>query len=184
MKGGSMGLPPFLFNHRWRRGMRRLTAVVVGALALGACADQPSEPEAGSTKKAAPVYAVNGNAIEGSYVVVLKEGANPTSVAAVAGIRPNFVYTAALNGFAAELNQGQLNALQHNPNVDYIEPDQEFATSTTVSAGSWGRDRIDQRTLPLSGTYNYTSTASTVYAYVIDTGIYTAHTQFGGRASN
>ena len=164
--------------------MRRFAVVVVGALALGACADQPSEPNAGSTKTAAPVYAVNGNAIDGSYVVVLKEGADPTSVAAVAGVRPNYVYTAALNGFAAELNEGQLNALQHNPNVDYIEPDQEFTASTTVTASSWGLDRVDQRNLPLSGTYTYTATASAVRAYVIDTGIYTSHSQFGGRASN
>jgi subtilisin family serine protease len=89
-----------------------------------------------------------------------------------------------LNGFAAELNEGQLNALQHNPNVDYIEPDQEFTASTTVTASSWGLDRVDQRSLPLSGTYTYTTTASAVRAYVIDTGIYTSHSQFGGRASN
>jgi subtilisin family serine protease len=164
--------------------MRRLIVVAASAFALSACADQPSEPGAGSTKTAAPVYAVNGNAIDGSYVVVLNEGADPNSVAAVAGVRPNYVYTAALNGFAAELNEGQLNALQHNPNVDYIEPDQEFTASTTVTASSWGLDRVDQRSLPLSGTYTYTTTASAVRAYVIDTGIYTSHSQFGGRASN
>ena len=55
------------------------------------------------------------NGIDGEYIVVLKEGANPRSVAAVAGVEPAFVYTAALNGFAAPLNQGQLNALRHNP---------------------------------------------------------------------
>jgi subtilisin family serine protease len=54
----------------------------------------------------------------------------------------------------------------------------------TVTANSWGLDRIDQRNRPLSGTYSYNTTASNVYAYVIDTGIYTAHSQFGGRAAN
>jgi subtilisin family serine protease len=76
-----------------------------------------------------------------------------------------------------------LNALQHNPNVEYIEQDQEFQATTTVSAASWGLDRIDQRSLPLSGTFSYTSTASAVRAYVIDTGIQTSHPDFGGRAS-
>lgn len=161
-----------------------LKAVVLIGMAVGACSDQPSEPQAAGSNKPAPVYSVNGNEIDGSYVVVLKDGADPTSVAAVAGIRPNYVYTAALNGFAAELNQGQLNALQHNPNVDYIEPDQEFTADATVTAASWGLDRIDQRNLPLSGTYTYNATASAVRAYVIDTGIYTSHTQFGSRASN
>jgi subtilisin family serine protease len=93
------------------------------------------------------------------------------------------VYTAAVNGFAAELNQGQLTALQHNPNVDYIEQDQLYEAATTQSPATWGIDRIDQRSLPLSNSYTYNNTASTVYAYVIDTGIQTSHTQFGGRAA-
>jgi subtilisin family serine protease len=93
------------------------------------------------------------------------------------------VYTAALNGFAATLNAGQLNALQQNPNVESIEQDQEAQASTTQSSATWGIDRIDQRSRPLSGTYNYTTTASSVYAYIIDTGIYTAHSNFGGRAA-
>ncbi len=48
----------------------------------------------------------------------------------------------------------------------------------------WGLDRIDQRNRPLNGTYTYNWTGSGVRVYVIDTGIRTAHTQFGGRASN
>ena len=44
---------------------------------------------------AAPLLSAGAGAIEGSYVVVLKEGADPRSVAAVAGVSPNYVYTAA-----------------------------------------------------------------------------------------
>lgn len=164
---------------------RSIKAILALGLVLAGCGDETSAPRpdlrAGDQ---APVLSVQGQLIEDAYVVVLKDGANPTSVAAVAGIRPNHVYTAALNGFSATLNQGQLTALRHNPNVDYIEPDQEFTADATVTAQSWGLDRIDQRNRPLSGTYSYTTTASAVYAYVIDTGIYTAHADFGGRASN
>ena len=46
----------------------------------------------------------------------------------------------------------------------------------------WGLDRIDQQALPLSGTYTYTSTGAGVHAYIIDTGIWTLHTEFEGRA--
>jgi subtilisin family serine protease len=151
------------------------------ALALAACADQ--NPTAASARTAAPVVAAAGVAVEGSYVVVVKEGADPRSVAAVAGVSPHFVYTAAVNGFSAELNQGQLNALQHNPNVDYIEQDQVYTVATTQSGATWGIDRIDQRSRPLSGTYTYTTTASTVRAYIIDTGIQANHPQFGTRAA-
>ncbi|HUP89396.1 MAG TPA: S8 family serine peptidase [Longimicrobiales bacterium] len=163
--------------------MRKYSVLLVSALAFAACADQPNEPAVSNRSTPAPVYSVGGNQIRDSYIVVLNENANPRSVAAVAGVNPHFVYEAALNGFSAELNQGQLNALQHNPNVAYIEPDQEFTADATVSAASWGLDRIDQRNLPLSGTFTYTSTATAVRAYVIDTGIQTSHPQFGGRAS-
>ncbi|HEU4884959.1 MAG TPA: S8 family peptidase [Longimicrobium sp.] len=158
------------------------TVVAVGAtLAMAACSDQ--SPVAGRAPEAAPLLSASANGIEGSYIVVLNEGADPRSVAAIAGVDPHYVYTAAVNGFAAELNQGQLNALQHNPNVEYIEQDQTYEAATTQSGATWGLDRIDQRNLPLNGTYVYNNTASTVYAYVIDTGIYTAHSQFGGRAA-
>jgi subtilisin family serine protease len=158
------------------------TVVAAGAaLALAACSDQ--SPVAGRAPTAAPLLSASANGIDGSYLVILNEDANPRSVAAIAGVDPHFVYTANVNGFAAELNQGQLNALQHNPNVAYIEQDQAFEATTTQSGATWGIDRIDQRNRPLSGTYTYTTTASNVTAYVIDTGIQTSHPQFGGRAA-
>jgi subtilisin family serine protease len=158
------------------------TMVALGALALAACSDQ--SPVSGRAPEAAPLLQAGAGAIEGSYIVVVNEGADPRSVAAVAGVNPRYVYTAALNGFAAELNQGQVNALLHNPNVAYVEEDGVAEASVTQSGATWGIDRIDQRSRPLSGTYTYTTTASNVYAYVIDTGIYASHSQFGGRASN
>jgi subtilisin family serine protease len=158
------------------------TMVMFGAtLALAACSDQ--SPVSGRAPVAAPLLSVGAGAIEGSYIVVLNEGADPRSVAAVAGVSPRYVYTAALNGFAAQLNEGQLNALRHNPNVDYVEQDQEVQAAATQSGATWGIDRIDQRSRPLSGTYTYTTTATNVYAYVIDTGIQTSHSNFGGRAA-
>lgn len=54
----------------------------------------------------------------------------------------------------------------------------------TVQYGPvWGLDRNDQRNLPLNGQYIYFATGANVRAYIIDTGIRIAHSQFGGRAS-
>jgi subtilisin family serine protease len=159
----------------------RSTLSAAALLALAACADQTP---AGISPDAAPLLAAQGGGIAGQYIVVVHEGADPRSVAAVAGVSPRFVYTAAVNGFSAALNEGQLNALRHNPNVDYVEQDGRAEAWTTQSPVTWGLDRIDQRNLPLSNSYTYTATASTVYAYVIDTGIQANHPQFGTRAAS
>ena len=156
--------------------MNRTLCILPLLLLAGACADRPGPlaPDA-----AAPALA--GGAAERRYLVVLREGADPRAIAAVMGIHPRFVYTAALDGFAADLNAGQLNALRHHPNVAYVEADAPARLATTQSPATWGIDRIDQHPLPLSNSFTYTSAGQGVRIYVLDTGVRRTHTQFGGR---
>ncbi|MFJ3834107.1 S8 family peptidase [Streptomyces sp. NPDC090054] len=56
------------------------------------------------------------------------------------------------------------------------------APLTAQAAAPWPLDRIDQRELPLDGSYTYAGKARGVTVYVVDTGINTAHQEFGGRA--
>src|SRR5438477_2977973 len=97
-------------------------------------------------------------------------------------------YTAALKGFAATLPDVAVPLLQLEPLVAYVEPDQTIRADGTeamdANGDPWGLDRIDQQALPLSGAYTYTSDGAGVNAYIIDTGIWTLHPDFGGRADN
>ncbi|HEY0024352.1 MAG TPA: S8 family serine peptidase [Longimicrobium sp.] len=156
--------------------MKRTTFALASLVALAACSDgeTPLSADAG-----APVLSQSAS---GRYVVVLNDDADPRSVAAIAGVSPRYVYTAALKGFAGTLNAGQLNALQNNPNVRYIEADLPMQASTIQTGATWGIDRIDQRSLPLSTSFSYTNTGAGVNAYILDTGIRLSHTDFAGRA--
>jgi subtilisin family serine protease len=93
------------------------------------------------------------------------------------------VYGNLLTGFSVELTTNQLQALERDPMVKYIEPDGYVSiNATTQNNATWGLDRIDQTSLPLNSSYVYNATGTGVKAYIIDTGIKTAHNEFGGRA--
>ena len=57
------------------------------------------------------------------------------------------------------------------------------SSADTQTGVTWGLDRIDQRALPLNGSYTYNATGADVNVYVVGTGIRPTHTEFGGRAS-
>ena len=94
------------------------------------------------------------------------------------------IYQNALNGFSVEMSESDAEALSQDFRVQFVEEDGVMEAIATQNNPPWGLDRIDQRNLPLSATYTYNWTGSGVRVYVIDTGIRTTHSQFGGRASN
>jgi aqualysin 1 len=154
--------------------MRARAAIVVGLIGLLIATTAPAVDAAGGQAR---------------FIVVLKDSvARPREVASEHGRRfgadVTHVYRHALKGYAARLGEGQLRALRADRRVAYIERDQVVTIVQTQSPATWGLDRIDQRDLPLSNTFSYSSDGSGVRAYVIDTGIRTSHDQFGGRAVN
>lgn len=90
-------------------------------------------------------------------------------------------YVNVLQGMAVRASRADINRLLHDPRIAYIEEDGEVFPTATQNNATWGLDRIDQRDLPLNGTYIYNTSASNVRAYVIDTGIRSSHNEFGGR---
>lgn len=169
-------------------------AVALTVLVLGACRDSstPLQPGAVQSPALTPQLS-NGQIIPGQYIVVFKAAvsdpvAQARTLVALYGGSLLRTYTTALKGFGARLSNAAVAALRLNPLVAYVEPDQWVHPDATqqmdANGDPWGLDRIDQRALPLSGTYTYTSTGAGVHVYLIDSGIWTPHPEFGGRADN
>ena len=171
------------------RSAARLIAFVVSVVLAG-CRDvsnlAPSTPRA-------PARSALVDADAGQYIVVFRDGvADPATLAqslvSAHGGSLRHTYASALKGFAASLPEAAVAGLRLDPLVAYVEPDHMVQVEGTeqmdANGDPWGLDRIDQRALPLSATYSYTSTGAGVHVYIIDTGIWTLHSEFGGRADN
>ncbi|HEY3221192.1 MAG TPA: S8 family peptidase [Gemmatimonadales bacterium] len=166
---------------RWN--VAALTVIsLTGALACG----DITRPESN-------LAAAKNGVVPGEYIVVFGPAvADPAGLASqlvrASGGTLRFTYTSALKGFAAKLPDAAARALARNPLVAYVEPDQVYHSDETEAMDEngdpWGLDRIDQQALPLSATYDYTATGEGVNVYIIDTGIWTSHPDFGGRADN
>jgi len=172
--------------------MKKVLALV---LFTGLCmAALISSPPAGKAKN--DKLRKNSNKVENSYIVVLNNDVigemGQFSIAPyIADELSNthkgklkHIYQNAINGFAVEMSPEDAERLSMDFRVAYVEEDGIVTADATQSNPPWGLDRIDQRNRPLNGTYVFNHTGAGVFAYVIDTGIRTTHTQFGGRAAN
>ncbi|MEW2081305.1 S8 family peptidase [Streptomyces sp. NBC_01750] len=165
--------------HEMRTTARRVGALIP-AVALAAGLQFAVSPTAHSASIGDLRLAPTATAVQNSWIVVLKDG---TTRAADLGVTPNHTYRSALTGFSASMSGAKAAKLSADPRVAYVQQNATVRINETQPNATWGIDRIDQRNLPLSKTYTYNTTASNVTAYIIDTGIRTSHSEFGGRAS-
>lgn len=159
---------------------RRL--VIAGIATLTALIAQTAAAQPGL------VIQAKARPVKDSYIVVFNPGREPaglaSELAAVHGGEVRHVYRHALQGAAYRMAAAQAEAMARNPWVAWVEEDSLASLNADQpNPPSWGLDRVDQRNLPLNNNYHYDFNGTGVRAYIIDSGIRTTHTDFGGRAA-
>lgn len=172
-----------------RKVLASLAAVTLGA----ACTDLPTSAVAPPQVAPAATASRAAMPISGRYIVTFRSDVQDVEgqavrIAAKHGARLRHAYTAALKGMAIDIPDALASTLLADPAVASVEQDQVvhadgcLSGATCQTGATWGLDRVDQRSMPLDGAYNYFADGSGSTVYIIDTGINFSHTEFGGRA--
>jgi subtilisin family serine protease len=164
--------------------MRKFAVLAPVMLAVAACQDSTSpSPTAIAPSRVTAAQ----NAAPNDYIVTFRDDESDPEGQANGLVKAHggslkHVYRYALKGFAvADLPDAAVEALQRNPRIARIERDGIVTIDgTQTPAPSWGLDRIDAAA-GTDGSYNYPNDGSGVTAYIIDTGIYSGHSDFTGR---
>jgi subtilisin family serine protease len=144
-----------------------------------------------SLANSAPLLSV-GNSVPGEYIVVFKTGLTEAQrnehygKLTSDGFQPSRQYSImdSFHGYSARaVSNATLEFILADENVAYVEENGRVkATDCIVQKdATWGLVRTNNVDLKVKGDYSYQDVTKDVFAYIIDTGIYLAHNEFGGR---
>lgn len=144
----------------------------------------------------------DANTVPGKWIVQINEDSALapvlSTVQTLAGIQAKHKYEiGSFKGFSFDGDDAVLDILETMGAIKSVEPDRKVYASAPVpepaeldaraltqqNPTTWGLARISHRSRGANN-YIYDSTAGAgTYIYVVDTGVYTGHRDFGGRAS-
>src|SRR5688572_353849 len=124
------------------------------ATSLIACVDQPTETET------AERFVLKADGIANEYVVIVKSADATDRVAARHDVGKRFSI-----GFSARMAEHEARALAEDPDVLLVEQNAPYYGTTVQTNATSGLDRIDQRNLPLDGTYNFSGEGAGVTVF-------------------
>ncbi|TKV28841.1 serine protease [Arthrobacter sp. NamB2] len=151
-----------------------LSSVVLAGVTPAASAVVPVPPEVAQPAADKPAR----------YVVRYAPGTDvPAAARALRGkgIRVEREFSHAVRAAVVTLTPAAAADLAASAQVQAVEVDAVMEVTATQQPAPWGLDRIDQRTLPLSGSFTTATTGAGVTAYVVDSGVLGSHAEFGGR---
>jgi len=160
-----------------RNPFRYLTAAVAAAGVGIALAASPVH-----ARTADVLDAGDPNAIPGEYIVAFKQDTEAADALVRRFDGRVDTRLESINAVAVHMDAADAARLAADPAVDYVEQNRRVETAATqLNPPGWGADRVDQRALPLNGSYTYPNAGTDVHAYIIDTGIWLEHPDFAGR---
>ena len=164
--------------------MSRLLVRLASGLALGAFAAPLVVGGPAVAQPAAGPSAVHtrapGGAGHARYLVRFSRAtdvADEVSDLRSQGIRVGRTFGHAVRAAVVTVTPSEAQELAASPEVAAVAVDAPVA----ITATDWGLDRVDQRSLPLSGTFTPQHGGEGVKVYVVDTGIRADHSDFAGR---
>ena len=183
-----------LVSASWPARSRAVKTAMLGGLTLSFVACQDAVAPSGQALRTPAAAAARNNSgfqserIPEQYIVTFADDAHvPAGLAKQLVAQSNgtllYTYENTVKGFAARLSDEAVAALQHNPNIESIEPDQTVQAAGTQSPAPWWLDRLDQRTATLDNSFSWSNSGAGVTVYILDTGILISHPDFEGRAS-
>ena len=142
-----------------------MTAAAAGSFSFASAA--AAAPAMGSV-----LGAGEEGALKDQYIVVLKDGSTTTSdaLAGKVGGSVSARFNSTVKGFSGEMSATAARRLAADPAVKYVEQDRIVKVEATQSSATWGLDRIDQKALPLNGSYTY-GPAAEVDVRGVDAGV-------------
>jgi hypothetical protein len=152
--------------------MRTTAALALLPLAALAAPSKRAQP--------APLIKPRGvTLVDGKYIIKFKGGVEAESLLSTMASfigDPDHMYTGDFHGFASTLSDLEVEALQNDDNVEFIEQDAVVSIQTIEQGAPWGLSRLSSPQ-PGGTTYTYDASAGAgTCAYIVDTGIDVTHT--------